>query len=171
MYDFGSGTSEFVQTKRKAEERGQLIGPQQERQRYLESVSRQSDEFRKGHNISTIMHEAAHQLSFNSGLMSRFWPTVHFGSPRGLACYCEATNQGSWLGIGEPNPERIAALGKALNAKAGLLPLTTMIPGDKWLSPKGEETTVLQAYAQGWALFRWLMEEKPAKLREYMEVC
>ena len=168
MYDFGTN-QEFVQTKRKAEEKGQMIGQQTARQRYLESVSRQSDEFRRGHNIATIMHEAAHQLSFNSGVMSRSADTPLWLA-EGLACYCEATNQGSWLGIGEPNPERIAALGKALASKSGLLPLTTMLVGDKWLSPQGEETTVLQAYGQSWALFRWLMEEKPAKLREYLEV-
>ena len=168
MYDFGTN-QEFVVTKRKAEERGQRIGPQLERERYMEAVTRQSDEFRRGHNIGTIMHEAAHQLSFNCGLLNRSADNPLWLA-EGLACYCEATNQGSWQGIGEPNPERLASLSKALGAKTGLLPLTTMIAGDKWISPTGEETSVLQGYGQSWALFRWLMEEKPAKLREYLAV-
>jgi hypothetical protein len=88
----------------------------------------------------------------------------------GLACYCEATKQGTWQGIGEPNPERIAALNKGLASKSGLIPLTTLVASDKWLNLKSEENGTLVGYGQSWALFRWLMEEKTAKLRQYMEV-
>ncbi len=168
MYDFGTN-KEFIVTKKQAEEKGQRIAAPPVRQRYMEAINRQSDEFRKGHNISTIMHEASHQLSFNCGLLNRSADTPLWLA-EGLATYCEATKQGSWLGIGEPNPERIESLRKALAAKSGLVPLTTMLAGDKWLSPRGEESSVLQAYGQSWALFRWLMEEKPAKLRDYLEV-
>jgi Protein of unknown function (DUF1570) len=168
MYDFGNN-KEFVASKRKAEERGQQITSYNDRQRYLEAVSRQSDEFRRGHNISTIMHEAAHQLSFNCGLLNRSADTPLWLA-EGLACYCEATKQGTWLGIGEPNPERLVALTRAIDSKPGLLPLTTIVAGDKWISIKWEESSVLQGYGQSWALFRWLMEAQPAKLAEYLNV-
>ena len=167
MYDFGSN-KEFIASKRKAEEKGQQIHGIDDRQRYLDSISRQSDEFRRGHNISTIMHEAAHQLSFNCGLLNRSADTPIWLA-EGLACYCEATKQGVWLGIGEPNPERLGALKKALDSKAGLLPLTTILTGDKWISVKGEEASVLQGYGQSWALFRWLMETQPIKMADYLK--
>jgi hypothetical protein len=168
MYDFGTN-QEFVVSKRKAEERGQRIVAEAERQRYLDTVTQQSDEFRRGHNIGTIMHEASHQLSLNCGLLNRSGD-LPLWLVEGLACYCEPTKQGAWQGIGEPNPDRLVTLSKGLASKSGLTPLTTLLVSDKLLSTKGEETSVLLAYAQSWALFRWLMEEKPAKLREYLEV-
>src|SRR5262249_54358486 len=41
------------------------------RQRVLGSVNRQARERRQDANVGTIMHEVAHQLSFNGGLLNR----------------------------------------------------------------------------------------------------
>ena len=168
MYDYATN-QDFMAKKRKAEELLQTISTQPERERYLERVNRRSEEFRRDVTISTITHEAAHQMSFNCGLLNRS-ADMPMWLAEGLACYCEATSGGIWLGIGEANPERLMALNKAVASKTGLLPMTSMVAGDKWHNLKGDEGGVLQGYGQSWALFRWLMEEKPAKLREYLEV-
>jgi hypothetical protein len=168
MYDFGSN-KEFLASRKQAEERGQQLSALDERERYLESISKQTSEFRRGHNISTIMHEASHQLSFNCGLLNRAADTPLWLA-EGLACYCEPTRQGVWLGIGELNPERLSALAKGLASNAGLVPLKTMLTGDKWIMPTGDQATVLLGYGQSWALFHWLMKEKPAKLNEYLKI-
>ena len=55
------------------------------------------------------MHEVAHHLSFNCGLLNRNGD-VPYWLGEGLACYCEATEHGVWQGIGESNSERLQVL-------------------------------------------------------------
>ena len=104
-------------------------------------------------NVSTVMHEVAHQLSFNGGLLNR-----HGDAPawlvEGLAVYCEATSSGSWQGIGEPNPPRAAA------ALRGRRPgLRTLVEGDDWLrKPEAVEDVR--------AMRRRIIESVPPKERD-----
>jgi Protein of unknown function (DUF1570) len=187
MYDFATNRT-FAATRQKVEDQGKQIGLQLNRMRYLDSVNHRADEFQRTINISTVMHETAHQLSFNSGLLNRGADTPLWLA-EGLACYCEATSNSAWQGIGAPNPERMASLHKAVGGAArsasdrteraqdkaaangsGLVPLRSMVESDDWAFKQGEGADPLRAYAQSWALFRWLMEEKAASLSVYLSL-
>lgn len=166
MYDFGTNAG-FVASRQVARDRGRKIGQQPERLQYLEGLERQASTMQRGNNISTVMHETAHQLSFNCGLLSRSADTPIWLA-EGLACYCEATSDGSWSGIGEPNPERLAPLARAFRESRPLTGLSRIIGSDLWLKGASDEYSLLLAYGQSWGLFRWLMEEKTPAMRRYL---
>src|SRR5207244_4222856 len=96
--------------------------PADRRQIALGAMDRVLRDIRTDINIATIMHEAAHQMSFNTGLLNREGDCpLWLGE--GLATYCEATDDGFWKGIGEPNPERMHLLTAVAQGKVKLLPL------------------------------------------------
>jgi hypothetical protein len=161
VYDLGLNRA-FVAAKRQAQEQGRGIGSDMDRIRYIETVNRMAREARTGANIATIMHEVAHQLSFNSGMLNRDGDVAAWLA-EGLACYCESTDNGAWQGIGEPNSERLHALA---GSQGHRIPLRDLITSDEWLHKDFQ--TVLVGYAQSWALFRMLMEERPQALRSYL---
>jgi hypothetical protein len=166
VYDYGTNDS-FVEFKKNVKIAGRQIGSELDRMRFVETENRRAREFRTGVNIGTVMHEVAHQLSFNTGLLNREGD-VPIWLAEGLACYCEATDNLAWQGIGEPNQERLFPLAAVLNAHAKFFPLRDMLSGDGWLREQKEAGGVLLAYAQSWALFRMLMEERPEQFRRYL---
>jgi hypothetical protein len=165
VYDYGQNRA-FTEIKRLARAEAKRIGSDMDRRRYIETVNRRASEFRTEANIGTVMHEVAHQLSFNCGMLNRDGD-VPFWLAEGLATYCEATENGAWQGIGEPNPERIMPLAVQINGHAPFIKLRDLMERDDWLK---EAKTALLAYAQSWALFKMLMEERPAQLRRFLEL-
>jgi len=147
-----------------AVEEGKRIHSDMERIHYVKTISRQLRDFANDANIAIIMHEVAHQLSFNCGLVNR-QGDVPFWVAEGLACYCEATDQGGWQGIGESNPERVMALAAQVRGNGPLIPLQTLVTSDNY---HGDARVALLAYGQSWALFRMLMEERPRELRRFL---
>ncbi|MFO0928060.1 MAG: DUF1570 domain-containing protein [Gemmataceae bacterium] len=139
-----------------------------ERQNRMVTLGRRLRDFRDDTNISTMMHEVAHQLSFNTGLLNR-----HGDHPawavEGLAVYCEPTARGLWQGIGEANPSRAAQLADPARGRGTYLPLLRLVRDDRWLTKAATERQILLGYAQSGALFRLLMEERPNQLRRYLE--
>jgi hypothetical protein len=165
VYDFGSNEV-FVAQKRNALARGRADGGRIDQKHYVETVSRQASEFRTGANIGTTMHEVAHQLSFNSGMLNREGD-VPVWLAEGIACYCEATENGAWLGIGEPNPHRLTPLCGALRGEGQLVHLYDLIGLDSWVRAENSKT-ILNGYAQSWALFHFLIKERPRGLAKYL---
>jgi hypothetical protein len=135
-------------------------------QRSVEEYQRRVREWRHAENVATIVHETAHQLSYNAGLLNREGD-VSAWLAEGLACYCEGTNAGSWLGIGGRNPARAVTLAKCLGAKHELMTVRTLIENDNWLR-RGDVSTIALGYAQSWCLFRMLMEQQPEALKGYV---
>lgn len=169
VYDFGRNDS-FIAARRQMEQEGRRIGPDLERMRFLETANRRAKEFRTGINVGTIMHEVAHQLSFNTGLLNRDGDMPAWLA-EGLACYCEATDHTTWQGIGEANPERIGPLAAQVRGNKPFIPLRDLVAGDGWLrGAHANEGLVLLGYAQSWALFRMLMDERPEQLRAYLRL-
>jgi hypothetical protein len=167
LYDYGQN-EKYLVMKEQAEQQARHILSQPDRQRSVETVQRRAQDVRTGINISAVMHEVAHQLSFNFGLCNRDGD-VPFWLAEGLACYCEATDNGSWQGIGELNPQRLLCLRTLLDNKGKLLPLTELITRDDWMRATPDGQIGLLAYAQGWALFRMLMEEQPQHVSNYLK--
>ena len=168
VYDYGTNES-FVDFKKNVQQAGRQIGSEMDRQRFVETENRRAREFRTGVNIGTVMHEVAHQLSFNTGMLNREGD-VPIWVAEGLACYCESTDNMSWQGIGEPNPERLMPLAAVVNAHAKFIPLRDMICGDGFLREQKDVGGVLLAYAQSWALFRMLMQERPEQMRRFLSL-
>src|SRR5437868_13748088 len=126
----------------------------------MDAMNRRAQDFRADANFGTLMHEVAHQLSFNSGMLNRDRDVpLWFGE--GLACYCEPTDDGAWRGIGELNPERLINLRIAMNGHGGFIRLRALIESDEWVRGQTDTGVILLGYAQSWALFRMLMEERP----------
>jgi hypothetical protein len=120
-------------------------------------------------NISTVMHEVAHQLSFNCGLLNRRGD-VPVWLAEGLAVYCESTVKGAWQGIGEANPARASVLGPVSRSDATFIPLRALIQSDDWIRKAKRTDQVILGYSQSWALFRLLVEERPKQLQAYLRL-
>jgi hypothetical protein len=165
VYDFQTNQA-FAEGRERGKEQIRRIPTELDRRRVFDDFSRQVRAIRDDANTSTVMHEAAHQLSYNSGLLNRQGDTPSWLS-EGLACYCEPTVNGSWRGPGEPNPQRLQCLVDPVRTDH-LIPLRTLIENDDWLRRATSVDPVLLGYAQSWALFRFLMEERPEALRRYL---
>jgi hypothetical protein len=163
VYDYARNRA-FQARKRRGEEIARDMPTTLARQHVLGTFSRQARDQRADTNIGTMMHEVAHQLSFNGGLLNRQGDVAAWLA-EGLACYCEPTANGAWQGVGEPNPRRAAVLARV---KGGYLPLRALVGGDDWLRKARTVDQVVLGYSQSWALFRLLMEERPRALRRYL---
>src|SRR5205085_6037983 len=126
--------------------------------RFVETIERKLDVTVKDVNLTTTMHEAAHQLSFNCGLLNRQGDMAVWLA-EGLACYCEATESGEWQAIGAANTARIRDLARA---RGKFIPLQVMVKED-W-----RNGNVLLGYGQSWALFRMLLQERPQAMKAYL---
>jgi hypothetical protein len=167
MYDFGQNRN-YLSAKQAAERKVREIDSQLDRQRYLGAVQRQARDARSDVNVGTIMHEVAHQISFNCGLLNRKGD-IPLWLAEGLACYCEATHNGAWQGIGEPNRERLLPLVSLSRAHRPLIPVKTLIESEDWLHGQDPKTAGL-LYSESWALFSMLMEERPHDLGTYFDL-
>ncbi len=165
VYDYGQNRA-FEDAKKQGRMVARHIGSDLDRRRFIDTFNRRASEFRTEANIGTVMHEVAHQLAFNCGLHNREGDTP-FWMAEGLATYCEATENGAWQGIGESNPERIIPLIGPTHGQGAFIKLRDLVERDDWMK---DTKTALLAYSQSWALFKMLMEERPAQLRKFFEL-
>jgi hypothetical protein len=166
VYDFGTNRA-FLEGKKAFEIEARRGWSDLDRERRIVRLGRYVRERRNDTNISTIMHEVAHQLSFNCGLLNRAGD-VPLWLAEGLAVYCESTVGGAWQGIGEANPLRAAVLARQAKAKGTFLPLRSLVADDDWFRKAVLVDQVLLGYSQSWALFRLLIEEEPDRLKAYL---
>lgn len=165
VYDLNQNHG-VLANKEKALKSGQKIALDVDRVNYVQAVERWARDACTDANIATTMHEAAHQVSFNCGLLNRRGD-MPIWLAEGLACYCEATDKGSWQGIGQPNPERLRVLAQVVSGKGKLIPLADLVGPADW---RKDGRTLPVGYAQSWALFHLLMHERPKALREYLKL-
>lgn len=117
--------------------------------------------------IATIVHEATHQVCFNTGLMQRM-TELPLWLVEGMAVYFEAPEAGSsngWRGIGKVNHRRLATFRRNLpewNASS----LTSLIGSDDRLR---DPRTAGAAYADAWALNYYLFKRKPKQYVAYVK--
>jgi hypothetical protein len=168
VYDFGTNR-EFLDSKARAQREAWNVADGLERQRLLSSFNRWAQHVRTDANISTVMHEVAHQLSFNCGLLNRD-AAAPIWLVEGLACYCEPADGGGWRGIGGANPSRAAALAAVLKQNGSFLTLRELVESDDWLRKASSTREVVNGYAQSWALFSLLMEERPREMKKYLSL-
>ncbi len=117
--------------------------------------------------VATIVHEATHQLAFNSGLQIRYADLPIWVS-EGIAIYFETPDLGSskgWRNIGGVNRVNLANFRKFLPARpAGAL--EALLSGDKQFR---DPATAASAYAEAWALTYYLLQTRQEEYVKYMQ--
>jgi len=116
--------------------------------------------------IATIVHEATHQLAFNSGLQVRF-ADVPFWVSEGIAIFFETPNLEStkgWRNIGAVNRVNLTNFRNYLKRRpAGSL--EQLLTGDKRFK---DSTTATDAYAEAWALNYFLLKNRGEAYVKYL---
>lgn len=119
-------------------------------------------------NVATIIHEATHQIAFNTGLHTRYadnplWLT------EGMAMYFETPDlksRSGWRTIGKVNPVRYRRFREYLARRRGSDSLLTLIRSDERFT---SEETAADAYAESWALSFYLIRTKRQAYLDYLE--
>ena len=109
--------------------------------------------------VETIVHEAVHQLSFNSGLQVRYADNPTWLS-EGLAVYFEtATGRSSliWSRPGEPNRTHLPGFRNAVSGTKLELPLSNLLASDTAFRSQDQ---LAHAYAESWAVVLYLIRSR-----------
>lgn len=115
--------------------------------------------------VTTIIHEGAHQLMFNSGLQTRLADTPLWLS-EGVAMFFEPPDRRSkqgWNGPGRTNYVRLKDLKSAARADDAL---ERLVADDKRFAD--DQKTTLTAYAESWALTHFLINRKSKAFGQYL---
>jgi hypothetical protein len=118
--------------------------------------------------VSTIVHEATHQIAFNSGLHQRLSDCPKWFS-EGIAMYCETPDLGrskGWAGIGVVNRPKLAQFRDFLQHRRPVKSLRSLIEEDKRLV---DTKLVIDAYAESWALTYFLIHKHPKEYIAYLK--
>ncbi|HEX5102462.1 MAG TPA: DUF1570 domain-containing protein [Pirellulaceae bacterium] len=117
--------------------------------------------------VATIVHEATHQLAFNSGLQVRY-ADIPMWVSEGLAIYFETPDLESrtgWRNIGGVNRVNLINYRKAA-AGGSLLSLEDLLTDDKRFRDPSLAAT---AYAQAWALNYFLLKTRSEPYVKYLQ--
>ena len=118
--------------------------------------------------VSTIVHEATHQIAFNSGLHQRLSDCPKWFS-EGMAMYCETPDLGrskGWAGIGVVNPTRRAQFWNYHQKRPADSLRTLLSTDDRLVNAK----QAVDAYAEAWALTYYLIHKHPKEYVAYLKV-
>jgi hypothetical protein len=118
-------------------------------------------------SVATIVHEAVHQLAYNSQLQRRLADNP-LSISEGLAMFFEAPdlkNPSGWGGIGKVSGHNLAIFRHALASNQGIS-LSHLIQED---SAFHDPKTVSVAYGESWALSYFLMKTKGKELAAYLK--
>lgn len=117
-------------------------------------------------SIATVVHEAAHQLSFNVGLQTRYADNPIWFS-EGLAMYFETPDvegRSGWKTIGQINPARLDNY-RAIE-KSRAIELRSLIASDDRFRDPAQAG---EAYSEAWALHFYLLRTQKEKYAEYVK--
>jgi hypothetical protein len=118
--------------------------------------------------VSTIVHEATHQIAFNSGLHQRLSDCPKWFS-EGIAMYCETPDLSrgkGWAGLGVVNPQRLGQFHQYSQQRMADS-LKTLITSDNRLV---NEKQAVDAYSESWALTYFLIHKYPKQYIAYLKV-
>jgi hypothetical protein len=120
-----------------------------------------------GPMVATIVHEAVHQISYNSGLQKRFGP-YPFWLNEGLAMFFEVPDLKSkrgWHGIGKINHVRLDQVKQMIRGDATEFFNAILKRDDRFR----EADQLLNSYAESWALSFYLIHRKPKEYVGYLQ--
>ena len=119
-------------------------------------------------NLVALVHEATHQLTFNTGLLDRM-ADVPLAVSEGLATYAEVRRPTGSTKLGQFNQARLGGLAEALRAGQEWIPLDRLLADDSAFGPDVEPEVNDLAYAQAWLLIYVLMQPAdPSSFRSYL---
>jgi len=116
-------------------------------------------------NLARTAHEAAHQLSFNTGVL-KAGPFCPMWLGEGLAANFEFTDPAKPFGPLTDNLSPRAGRLKQLFAEGKLVPLKEFLTQSPAQAHQDENRG--PNYFEGWGLFRFLITERPAQLKAYL---
>ena len=118
--------------------------------------------------VSTIVHEATHQIAFNCGLQTRL-SDIPLWLCEGMAVYFEApdlTSSRGWRGIGRVNYPRLETFRRNLpNWRRDSL-VTLLADNRRFRDP----STAIAAYADAWALNYYLIKYRSQEYAAYLKM-
>jgi hypothetical protein len=117
--------------------------------------------------VATIVHEATHQLAFNSGLQVRY-ADIPFWVSEGIAIYFETPDLQSskgWRNIGGVNRVNLFNFRKALKTRPAD-GLTVLLSDDKRFR---DPATAADAYAEAWSLTYFLLRTRSEAYVKYLQ--
>lgn len=119
-------------------------------------------------NVATIVHEATHQLAFNTGLQQRFTDTPFWVS-EGLAVFFETPdldNDKGWKKIGAVNRYNLINFRKYLRTREPGA-LARLLSDDKRFR---DPASMADAYSEAWALNYYLINTQGQTYTKYLKV-
>src|SRR5208337_3532750 len=122
-----------------------------------EAIAAQAEE----KNLFSLVHETAHQLSFNTGILNR-QADVPVCVSEGLATYVELWRPRVKNAIGGVNEKRMEALRQAVD----WMQIGDLLADDTAFEPK----TAQLAYAESWLLVHYLLRasSRQPRFRQYL---
>ena len=118
--------------------------------------------------VSTVVHEAVHQLAFNSGLQVRMADNPVWLS-EGLAMWFEPTSNRSallWSRPGQVNPVHQPLFMSFVHQNRLSLPLQELLASDK---PFQNADTLAVAYSESWAITAWMIRQQPEAMDKMLK--
>lgn len=116
--------------------------------------------------VATVIHEATHQLAFNSGLHARY-ADIPLWLSEGVATYFETPDLEStkgWNTIGKVNPVQFARFKDYLTRRPAGSLATLLADSSRFRDGETQE----DAYAESWALTYYLARTKPDLYHKYL---
>ena len=118
--------------------------------------------------VATVVHEAVHQLSFNTGLQVRMADNPLLFS-EGLSLWFEPASVRStllWNRPGQVNPVHQPLFRSQIIGERLVLPLQQLVASD---APFQNADQVAAAYSESWALMTWLIRKDPEGMDRFMK--
>lgn len=106
-------------------------------------------------NTVALMHEAMHQITYNTGLLQRGRP-VPLAINEGLGTYAESRRPDGRTPIGRLNEARVAVLSDAARSRRPWITTADLLFTE---TPFTQPDLVQQAYGQSWLLVFHLLQE------------
>ncbi len=117
-------------------------------------------------NLRVLVHETAHMLSFNTGMLSRQAAKVPDWVSEGLATHVEVWQRRPPKKIGSVNMPWLTFARESRNSAGTWLPIADLVKSDDAIwDPKTQQL----ANGESWLLFDYLMKERLPELCAYLE--
>ncbi len=118
-------------------------------------------------NVATIIHEATHQLAYNTGLQKRFADNPMWVS-EGMAVFFESpdfsTSRG-WRSIGKVNTVNLARFQRYV-PRRGAESLSTLLADDMRFR---QEASASDAYSEAWAMTYFLLRTRKKEYISFLK--